>query len=255
MTNAFSEFCFDKFVYVLHPDLDSTELASKFNCGNCYSFAYFVLSKLKTNHGISSFVITGNVPPYFMKKDFWGLCHAAVFVPSASVILDPSVYAPPIPVRFDGHPSDEINLDPETAMGNFADKLFTVTKFMSQDFTVPNPLCDSNSSKVPKNTFWVKVFLKKNNNILTAYDYVLRPVQNFDKSITKHVHSINQRLFRQNTTKKGHFQFRIDFLGDNVKLIDYRTNNFKIVNTKNPSKIPGWDDTWQIFFDNIKYSV
>lgn len=218
LAEAYASFAFDKFCYQLS-SLGSRGLAEQHRCGNCYSFAAYTQRILRDKHGIRSHVIVGNVPKYFMRDAYQGICHAALYVPSAACILDPSVYAPPLPLPGESVPTEG------TIMRSFATRIRT--SFLGNGgggaYSVSNPLTGKNSVGVPAGTPLVKVLLLRGNRGVSEYEYVLRGVTNFDQSITRAVHGINNSLFRTSTDSGGRFLFKAELKDDDsVQLTDYR---------------------------------
>ena len=219
LAESYGSFAFDKFVYKLF-DAGSRSFAEERSCGNCYSFAAHTQRILQDQHGIRSHVVVGNVPKYFMRRAFLGICHAALYVPSAARILDPSVYAPPLPLQGECVPTEG------TIMRVFSDKVRTA--FFpggkgAAAYSVANPLTGENSVVVPAGTPLVRVQLRRGNRARSEYEYVLRGVTNFDASITKSVHGINRSLFRTSTDRKGRFLFKVELKNDDtVEVTDFR---------------------------------
>ena len=225
LQEAYKEFAFDKICYVACPERKHTgwskHMALAHRCGNCYAFALYVQHKLQQKYNIVSNIIVGNVPVYYMRPVYDGICHAAVYVPSAEIILDPSIYAPPIPVRFD----DTARMEglplcapvPGTVMYEHAKSLTAEAQYKSKAFQVWNRSNPQKQTRVPGNTYEVTVSLypslhaTPNTTPATQYVYVLRGVDNFDQSITRRVHRLNQSLFRQKTNALGVFTYCVRF--------------------------------------------
>lgn len=224
MRDAFKQFCFDKIGYIAcqdsHPDI-SRYLALRHKCGNCYSFALFLQQLLKSRYNLASYVIVGNVPVYYMRPTYHAICHAALYVPEAEAVLDPSIYAPPIPVAFSDTPPHHIRVcrtTPGTITYLHGHQMRANAVFRESTFRVSNPLNKQHTTLVPGNTYHLKVSLQL-PGLETVYDYVLRGVQNFDASITKHVHQINTYTFRQQTDQAGRFTHSVYFSKDFDKVI------------------------------------
>lgn len=217
LAKAYATFAFDKLCYELC-DHNSANIGLRYRCGNCYSFAIYVQQLLKDQEGLESHVIVGNVPKYFMRPAYKGICHAAVYVPAARTILDPSVYAPPI--RLDGTPCTP---SPGTVMHTFADQVVaTVRPHPFEPYLVSNPLTGHNAVKIPADTPHVRVTLLRGGRPASSYDYVLRSVLNFDEAITKPVHTANKSIFRVTTDRTGAFLYKVELVhGSRVVLNDY----------------------------------
>lgn len=230
LADAYKNFVFDKMCYKVAPEgLGSRGLAETHACGNCYSFALYAQLRLLRGEGLRSHVIAGNVPKYFMRPDYKGICHAALYVPSAACVLDPSVYAPPLPLRGRCVPEDG------TIMRVFADEVRTSllprgknsssSSSRGGGYPVFNPRTGGGAVEVPAGTPMVKVQLFRRGQPTSEYEYVLRGIVNFDASVTRAVHGINKSLFRTATDRKGRFLFKLELNpDDSVEVTDYRDN-------------------------------
>lgn len=274
LKHAYSNFCFDKICYwacgappvCKHILLDSKHMAYHHNCGNCYAFALFIQKHLKQSHGIDSVLIAGNVPVYFMRPAYDAVCHAAVYVPSARLILDPSIYAPPIPVTFGGAIVTDIKNLPvckpskQTIMGKHADLLTASAQFMHSPYRFINPVNEGKQCRIPARTYKVTVQLHKYSKRgdqpapTSSYTYFLRSINNFDESVTRQVHTKNTSLFRQDTKKDGSFQYRLNLLGNNTaNFVNYTKKTEKKFNLEDNNWLQSFDVTEQAFLENMKY--
>ena len=194
-------------------------MAHKHQCGNCYSAALYVQEILRSTEGLRSDIIAGNVPEYFMRNGYKGICHAAVYVPEANAIIDSSVYGPPMLLGGTAcHPAEG------TIMRDFADTVrCREVNHNGQDYIVTNRLNKSNGVKVPGRIPHIVVSLEKNGQEMCRYDYVLAPVIDFDNSVTVPVHTVNTSLFRTTTDEQGRFKHKIQIDGDVVTVFNYIT--------------------------------
>ena len=231
LRHAWKTFAFDKICYWICPSKSSKHMALNHACGNCYSFSIYVQHLLKTNFGIDSHIIVGAVPTYYMRPIYKGICHAAVYVPGGEIILDPSVYSPPIPVTFDASsPESRAYSLPNSILYKHADSISARAYFHTKPFRVVNQTNTHMKTFVPANTFEIKVSLHKKGWPLSQYSYVLRGVQNFDQSITNHVHTVNQSLFRQQTNSKGQFTHSVRLYPEtNVVVFENKVSNKRTV--------------------------
>lgn len=218
LRKVYSRFAFDKLCYQVCRDTSSKHMARKHSCGNCYSAAIYCQDVLASTEGVDSYVVAGNVPMYFMKPGYKGICHAAVYVPEAGVILDPSIYAPPLQLS-----GKLCTPAADTIMRKFGDGVRCVIQTHLEDYLVHNRLNGQGGVRVPRRVPHVLVKLLQGGHEVCRYDYVLAPVLDFDTTVTAPVHKVNQSLFRVTTDSDGRFKHKIELLGDVVRVTNYLT--------------------------------
>ena len=222
LQRSMKNFCFDKFPYVLckdHADDASVHAATHHSGGNCYSFAWHVRKMLRQS-GIEAYIVSGMPPPYFMQPAFKAICHAAVFVPYSrdkrawGVVMDPSVYVPPMIVAAPGHESIPTSAG-KSVMRSYCDKLCASGEVVGHSgTTLVNPSNPSERSlmvKVPPGLLTASI---RPGCGKTFFSFVLAEVDQFDRNVTKHVHSINRDVFRTSTDKHGRWQTSIRYKPD-----------------------------------------
>lgn len=261
LREAWKRFAFDKICYSACPSTQSSKhMALHHNCGNCYSFSAFLQHLLFQKYSIRSYIISGSVPIYYMLPTYKGICHAAVYVPEGEVLLDPSVYIPPVPLRFDGAPTAvDLSSFPRTIIQKYANALSAQVLYHDHTFRVRNSSNTTQHTNVPAQTFEVRVTLHKPPAKPTTYSYVLRGIQNFDQSVTNRVHSINKSLFRQATNEHGQFTHSLRFIPktDKIMFKNNKTNKQTVMRVADKY----WKEhyTWApdeiSFFCNIQYCL
>lgn len=241
LTRVYGEFCFDKFPYVLCDPPTSEHAAWHHKSGNCRAFALHTVRRLR-EAGVDAYPVGGAPPRYFMRPTYRAVCHAAVFVPFAAdpravgVLIDPSVYAPPIVVAAPGRPVDpalSVSAGPAgTVMRDYCTTLSASARPGSGHLANPvSPGREDLRVELPKEGCLVVDVLPDNGP--PPFTYVLADVLDFDGVVTRRVHGINRDLFRTSTDPEGRFLATVRYSPDaeSATLVCHKT--------KRSSSIPG----------------
>jgi hypothetical protein len=104
---------FSTFPYIVYKMSSSIQALKQFRSGNCIAMASFLKRYLRTNFGISSYIIGASVPDWFKVENTPYICHCALCIPLGYdyvAIMDGAFYMKePIVVKL-GDPSFKDNM-------------------------------------------------------------------------------------------------------------------------------------------------
>ena len=238
LREVYSTFAFDKIPYSIckiDPAISSLSrhCVEKHTGGNCYAQALRAQKALPAE--LFSFCVMGNVPAYFMRPSFWGLCHAALFVPCAypgvlGVILDPSVYCDPIVIPSNGS-APKITApagQPGSIITQYCESLRSeiVWHHPGTEWRVVNTVSTDDATDVAVSGGLHEVCVHLQSELHQAksasFTYVLGFVKDFDAVVTRHVHGINTGLFRVTTDSSGRFLSTFRFENGKFQFVRHR---------------------------------